>query len=50
MFLTAIIMIIIIIILVIIIIIIIIIIMMTIEASVNMEIQVWGGAMQVGWI
>ena len=42
MFLTAIIM--------IIVIIIIIIIIMTIEASVNMEIQVWGGAMQVGWI
>ena len=49
MFLTAIIMIIIIIIIIIILVIIIIIIM-TIEASVNMEIQVWGGAMQVGWI
>ena len=49
MFLTAIIMIIIIIIIIILVIIIIIIIM-TIEASVNMEIQVWGGAMQVGWI
>ena len=50
MFLTAIIMIIIIIIIIIILVIIIIIIIMTIEASVNMEIQVWGGAMQVGWI
>ena len=49
MFLTAIIMIIVIIIIILVIIIIIIIIM-TIEASVNMEIQVWGGAMQVGWI
>ena len=48
MFLTAIIMI--IIIIIIIILVIIIIIIMTIEASVNMEIQVWGGAMQVGWI
>ena len=48
MFLTAIIMI--IIIIIILVIIIIIIIIMTIEASVNMEIQVWGGAMQVGWI
>ena len=34
----------------IIIIILVIIIIMIIEASVNMEIQVWGGAMQVGWI
>ena len=48
MFLTTIIMI--IIIIIIILVIIIIIIIMTIEASVNMEIQVWGGAMQVGWI
>lgn len=37
------------IIMIIIIILVIIIIMIT-EASVNMEIQVWGGAMQVGWI
>ena len=35
---------------IIILVIIIIIIIMIIEASVNMEIQVWGGAMQVGWI